>query len=420
MLGERDAASAPSGAGLLLSLIAAGDARSRADLAARTGLSRTTVTQLLAQLLADGLIVEGDERRQSGGRPSRLLTVAPTAALILAADIGETHARLAVTDLTPAVRATRTLPIDLAAGPIATLDLLAIEFRRLLGEVAEDGPRVLGVGLGLPAPVDHTAGRVVGPSVMPGWDDFDICDCLCAHLGAPVVVENDVNLLTLAEAAAGRLEAEPILFVKAGTGIGSGLIADGRLYRGAQGASGDIGHIQIASSAGPACRCGKLGCLEAHAAGWALARDLRAEGFTAETARDVVGLVKAGEAKAEAALHRAGRVFGAVIASAVSILNPSAIVIGGTLAEAGEILLSGIRAEVHARSLPLAIRQLRILRAEAGPDAGLLGAARLVMADRLSPRHADTTIAIHRRSAAPAAPGKGANAAARKGPARRG
>lgn len=401
----RKGAPAPSGPGLLLALIASGEARSRADLVTTTGLSRTTVTQHLAQLVADGLIEEGEERRRSGGRPSRLLTVAAGAALVLAADIGETHARLAVTDLTPAVRAACTIPIDLAAGPIATLGLLAERFRALLGEIGQENRRVLGACLGLPAPVDHAEGRVVGPSVMPGWDDFDICDCLGAHLGAPVLVENDVNLLTLAEHAGSGLDATPLLFVKAGTGIGSGIIADGRLYRGAQGASGDIGHIQIGMSEAPLCRCGKYGCLEAHAAGWAIARDLRAEGFATDTARDVVGLVTAGEPRAIAALHRAGRVFGTVIASTVSILNPGAIVIGGTLAEAGETLLSGIRAEVHARSLPLAIRHLRILRAETGPDAGLLGAARLVIADRLSPRHADATIAAHARPAAEAAAG---------------
>jgi glucokinase len=398
-----DVAGAPSGAGLVLSLIAGGEALSRGELVTTTGLSRTTVTQHLAQLLADGLIEEGDERRRSGGRPSRLLTLAPGAALVLAADIGETHARLAVTNLTPTLLAACTIPIDLAAGPIPVLAMLADRFRDLLAECGEKNGRVLGVGLGLPAPVDHAGGRVVGPSVMPGWDDFDICDCLSAHLGAPVLVENDVNLLALAERAGSWPQTGQLLFVKAGTGIGSGIIADGRLYRGAQGASGDIGHIQIGVPEGPLCRCGKRGCLEAHAGGWAIARDLRAEGFTAATARDVVALVKAAEPKAEAALHRAGRVFGAVIASTVSILNPDVIVIGGTLAEAGEILLSGIRAEVHAQSLPLAIRHLRILRAEMGPDAGLLGAARLVIADRLSPRHADATIAAHARPAAVAA-----------------
>ncbi|HTH99742.1 MAG TPA: ROK family transcriptional regulator [Acidisoma sp.] len=395
-----EGAGAPSGAGLLLSLIAAGEARSRAELVTTTGLSRTTVTQHLAQLLAGGLIEEGDERRRSGGRPARLLALAPGAALVLAADIGETHARLAVTDLTPAVLAACTIPIDLGAGPIPVLALLAARFRSLLAELGQENERVLGVGLGLPAPVDHTGGRVVGPSVMPGWDDFDICDCLGAHLGAPVLVENDVNLLALAERAGSWSDTEQLLFVKAGTGIGSGIIADGRLYRGAQGASGDIGHIQIGAPDGPLCRCDKRSCLEAHAGGWAIARDLRAQGFAAETARDVVALLKAGEPAAEAALRRAGRVLGEVIASTVSILNPSAIVIGGTLAEAGETLLSGIRAEIHARSLPLAIRHLRILRAETGREAGLLGAARLVIADRLSPRHADATIAAHARPAA--------------------
>ena len=390
---------AASGLGLVLSLVAGGVAQSRADLVSVTGLSRTTVAQYLTQLFAAGLLDEGAAPiRSGGGRPSRLLRLAPHAAVVLAADIGETHARLAVTDLTPGILAQCTVMIDLRDGPIAVLAQLSTAFRDLLRDSGQDIGDVLGIGLGLPAPVDHAGGRVVGPSVMPGWDDFDICGCLTTHLNAPVLVENDVNLMTLSEYRAFWPDAAQFLFVKAGTGIGSGIMTDGILYRGAQGAAGDIGHMQLDRPGGPLCRCGKQGCLEAHAAGWAIARDLRAAGLTAETARDVIRLMQEGDNATTARLHAAGLALGDAIATTVSVLNPSAIVIGGTLAEAGEALLSGIRRQVQERSLPLAIRHLTIQRAQSGAEAGLLGAARLVIDNRLQQRHADATITRHSRS----------------------
>ncbi|MCB8882803.1 ROK family protein [Acidisoma cellulosilytica] len=393
-----DDSTAASGLGLVLSRVADGTAQSRAELVSVTGFSRTTVGQYLTQLFAAGLVEEAPEgMRRGGGRPSRLLRLAPDAAVVLAADIGETHARLAVTDLTPAILAENTIAIDLKDGPIIVLAQLADAYRALLRTLRQNARDVLGIGLGLPAPVDHAGGRIVGPSVMPGWDDFDICGCLTTHLGVPVLVENDVNLMTLSEFRAFWPDAAQFLFVKAGTGIGSGIVTDGRLYRGAQGAAGDIGHMQLDRTGGPLCRCGKQGCLEAHAAGWAVARDLRAEGLLAQTARDVLRLMQAGNSATALRLHEAGLVLGDAVANTVSVLNPSAIVIGGMLAEAGETLISGIRSRVQERSLPLAFRHLSIQRARSGSDAGLLGAARLVIDTRLQPRHADATIAAHSR-----------------------
>ncbi|MCB8877538.1 ROK family transcriptional regulator [Acidisoma silvae] len=396
----RDLATPTSGAGLILSLVAGGIARSRADLVTATGFSRTTVVQHLTQLLGAGLLDETPEpKRQGGGRPSAMLRLAPDAATVLVADIGETHARLAIVDLSPALLAECVIPITLADGPGAVLAQLARCWLALLDQSRRAVADVLGMGIGLPAPVDHAGGRVVGPSVMPGWDDFDICGCLSTFIPAPVLVENDVNLMTLAEFRTYWPEAGQFLFVKAGNGIGSGLMTDGRLYRGAQGAAGDIGHMQIDRRGGPLCRCGKHGCLEAHAAGWAVARDLRSTGLALNSARDVIGSFEAGQAETTARLEAAGVALGDGIAHAVSLFNPSTIVIGGTLADAGETLLSGIRTQLHARSLPLAIRHLGIHRAHGGRDAGLLGAARLVIETRLSPAHVDTTIAAHTKAA---------------------
>jgi predicted NBD/HSP70 family sugar kinase len=193
------------------------------------------------------------------------------------------------------------------------------------------------------------------------------------------------------------------LFIKAGTGIGSGIITDGRIYRGAQGAAGDIGHIQFASANPPLCRCGKLGCVEARAAGWALARDLRAQGFKAQNARDVIDLVRINQPEAIERVRAAGRVLGEVAADIVSVLNPAVIVIGGTLAEAGEHLLSGVRELVYQRSLPLATRKLQIAPARSDPGVGLLlGAAQLVIESQMAPAAIEQTIARHQRLAAEA------------------
>ena len=176
------------------------------------------------------------------------------------------------------------------------------------------------------------------------------------------------------------------------------MLSDGKLYRGSTGAAGDIGHIQFASDDAPLCRCGKLGCVEARAAGWTIARDLRSKGFEARDARDVIALINRNEPEAIHLVRRAGRVLGEVVADVVSVLNPLVIVIGGTLADAGEHLLSGIREFVYQRSLPLATRELRIQAARPTPHAGLLGAARLVLELQLAPDRVEQTIRRHERT----------------------
>jgi predicted NBD/HSP70 family sugar kinase len=390
-----------SGRGSILALIASGRAQSRAELQEQTGLSRTTVAQRLGVLLAAGLVNEGAATLRSGGRPTRVLQLNTKFGVVLAADLGETVARLAVTDLEPGILAQTTCSIELRAGPVPVLGQIVEQFLALLQRIGRPTGDVLGVGLGLPAPVDFEAGRVFGPSVMIGWDGFDIRGWLGAAIAAPVFAENDVNLMTLFEWRRFWPEVRQLLFVKAGTGIGSGIVTDGRLYRGAQGAAGDIGHIQLNSSDPPLCRCGKLGCVEARAAGWALARDLTAEGFPAGNARDVVALVQRGEPQAIKRVRAAGRVLGEVTADVVSVLNPAVIVVGGTLSSVDEHLLAGIRQLVFERSLPLATRELRIVRARSDENGGILGAARLVIDTRMQPDAIEGTMARY----APLRPG---------------
>ena len=390
-------------AGAMLSLVASGQARSRSDLMEGLGWSRATITQRLSFLMAEGFVDEAPDTVPSGGRPTRVLRMNTTFGVILAADVGERSIRLAVTDLTPAVLAETNFIKDVGNGPVAVLGAVADGFLSLLESLGRRADEVIGIGLGLPAPVDFKAGRVVGPSIMHGWDDFEIRSWMSERFDAPVFVENDVNLMTLAEARRYWPDVAQLFYVKIGTGIGSGIIADGGIYRGAQGAAGDIGHIQVHGATGPLCRCGKLGCVEASASGWAMARDLRALGFPADDARDVLAQVHAHQPNAIGLVRAAGRIVGDVIASVVSVLNPSVIVIGGTLSGAGDHLLSGIRELVYQRSLPLATRDLVISTGRSNDDVNIIGAATLVLESQMRPGAVEHVIARHTRSSRPVA-----------------
>ena len=385
--------SSQGGTGQILALILSRQASTRPDLERVSGLSRATVAHRLDELLEVGLIDETAERQPSGGRPARILKLNEGFAVTLAADIGESFIRVAVTDLAPRILAEQSVAIDVASGPLPILGEIARCARALLKRAGRKETDVLGLGLSLPAPVDHEGGRVVGPSVMRQWDNFDIRGWLDKALGIDALIDNDVNLLALSEHRRFWPAADHFFFVKAGTGIGSGIVTRGQVYRGGRGASGDIGHIQFDAPKAPLCRCGKLGCVEARAAGWAIARDLRALGFEGQNARDVIMLLERGKPECIQRIREAGRVLGEVLADVVSILNPTTIVVGGTLSQGGEHLVAGIREMIYQRCLPLAIEGLAIHTARSDDRAGILGAAQLVIDAKLQPAAIGQTVA---------------------------
>lgn len=390
---RRGGTAVDAGSGALLALILSQQARSRAELERRSGLSRATVAQRLASLFAAGLVREDEETRATGGRPARMLVLDERFACVLAADIGETHLSVALADLAPRILDRTTVAMDVASGPEPILGAIATAAAALLDRHAVPASRVLGLGLSLPAPVNYGRGRVAGPSVMRAWDDFDIGGWLGGRLGIATFADNDVNLMALAEHRLHWPAVEHFFYIKVGTGIGSGIITEGRLFRGAQGAAGDIGHIQLATTRDPPlCRCGKLGCVEARAAGWAIARDLTRIGHPATSARDVVAILDRGVPDAIRLVRGAARVVGEVAADIVSVLNPQVIVIGGTMARAEEHLLAGVRELVNQRCLPLATRHLEIHAARQREDAGLIGAAELVVAAQLEPQVIAATV----------------------------
>jgi glucokinase len=197
-----------------------------------------------------------------------------------------------------------------------------------------------------------------------------------------VLVDNDVNIMALGERGSAWPGADDMIFVKIATGIGSGVIAGGTLQRGAQGTAGDIGHVQVARGAGIACRCGNTGCLEALASGPAIAAALGLG-----SGAGVIDLVKAGNVEAIQAVRQAGRDIGEVLTTCVSLMNPSVIVLGGYMVQAGEHLLAGVREVVYTRSMPLASEHLSIVQSAAGPRAAVTGASMLAIHHALSARN---------------------------------
>ncbi len=382
-----------SGSGSMLRLIRDGEPMTRADLARSTGLARSTVAQRVDALLAHALLLETNGSASTGGRPPATLTFNRDAGLVLVADIGATHSRLAACDLAGTPLAEIALTQDIAAGPEAVLSWVDDRFAELLDEVGRSREQVWAIGIGVPGPVDFDTGQPVSPPIMPGWNGFSIPSWLADRFDAPVLVDNDVNIMALGEHHTHWREMEHMLVVKVGTGIGCGIVAGREIHRGSHGAAGDIGHVRIHGHDDVPCRCGNTGCLEAVAGGRALAERLAQAGFATQHSRDVVRLVQAGEPKAVRMVRETGRSLGDVLAAAVNFFNPGAIVIGGDIADTDEHLLAGVREAVFQRSLPLATRDLRIVRSKLGDRAGITGAAMLAIEHVLAPTAIDRAIA---------------------------
>jgi predicted NBD/HSP70 family sugar kinase len=294
---------------------------------------------------------------------------------VLAVDLGVTSVDVAVTDLSAQILATVGHPIDIADGPgvvLAEVDRLA---QQVLAEAGLTPGDVCAVGVGVPGPVEFSTGRPSHPPIMPGWHDYPIPSAF-GRYECPVYVDNDVNVMALGEIGIGG-SVQDVLVVKVGTGIGCGVIVDGRVYRGAQGSAGDIGHIYVAPADGRTviCRCGNENCLEAIAGGGALLRDAVAAGLPVHTTREVVERAAQGDGPSLELVRNAGRTIGTVLAALVNFFNPHRIVMTGGVAQAGAPLLAGIREAVYGRSMPLAARALEITVSDAPDLSGRVGAA---------------------------------------------
>ncbi|MEU8123811.1 ROK family protein [Spirillospora sp. NPDC049024] len=365
------------GPAALVRLVATGQAESRAELARLSGLAASSVSLRVEQLIEAGLFAEEGAGASRGGRRPRRLRLARAVGVYLVADLGAHHARLAVVDLAGTPLALADLACDIAVGPEETLTAVLAGLHDLARDHGLQDVPVRGVGIGLPGPVDPATGQVVSPSRMPGWNDFPVRDYVTGRVGVPALVENDANLMAVGEHRGSWPALDNVMVIKLGSGIGCGVIVDGRLHRG-RGAAGDISHVRILSEATVDCSCGHPDCLEAHASGAALAASLAAQGIEVDNPSRIVDLVADGVPQATSAVRTAGRLIGDVLTALVNFFNPDALVIGGSLSNA-EPLVATIRGVIYERCLPLATRNLEIATSRAGRDASILGAGHLLL-----------------------------------------
>ncbi len=387
-------------AGDLLALLRSGRASTRAELRAMTGLSRTAVVARVNALAAGGLLRLGAELASTGGRPPGGLVFNTDAGVVLAVAVGRSRSQVAVFDLGGTELASSAIDHEIGAGPDEVMPGVAGQLRRLLDELSAsyDGPLppVLGIGLSLPGVVDTDRGSSLDSPVMAGWDDVPLAPHLAQVSDAPLFLANDADTLARSEFLGHAREIRDLLVVKASTGLGLGVLADGRIVTGALGAAGDIGHTKVAEAAGRPCRCGDVGCLETVAAGWALVARLREEGRDVDHVRDLVALAQAGDPEAKQLLRESGRHLGELLAVAINLLNPRAVVLGGDMAGAYDVYAAGVREAVYARASALATRELQFLPATYGVRAGLVGCAALALDAVLSPGAVDARLAATR------------------------
>jgi predicted NBD/HSP70 family sugar kinase len=355
---------------------------SRAELARSTGLSRSTVSTLVSDLQRRGVVVEhAGEAAGEGkpGRPATLLALEPSAGAAVGVDFDHDRVGVAVSDLSRKVLAESWTAWDVDHDATGALDLAAEQVDRVLAEGQVDRERVLGAGMALAGPIDHKRGSLHPSAVLPAWAEVDAARELEQRLGTPAYVENDANCGALAEVTlgAGR-KARFAAYVSISSGIGAGMIVDGRPYRGHRGTAGEIGHV-VVDPQGPICRCGNRGCLETLASSTALVRLVEASRDEELTVRQLIDLARHGDAGCRRAIADAGQAVGAVVAGLVNLFSPEMVVIGGDLGEAGELLLRSLREAVRRDALPAAASELEIVAGELGERAILLGALALVL-----------------------------------------
>ncbi|MDT7701924.1 MAG: hypothetical protein QOJ30_4249, partial [Pseudonocardiales bacterium] len=313
--------------------------------------------------------------------------------------VGVSRSSLAVCDLAGSVLATESLPLEAAVGPERLMQAVSEVLARLLDESGSDPAAVRGIGLSIPGTVDSAAGCSVGVPALPGWEDVKLPPLLTERFGVPVRVDNDVNVMAIAEHHA-RPEVDDLLVVKVSTGIGAAIVSGGVLQRGAGGAAGEIGHTRVDGGPGVVCRCGNVDCLEAIASGSALIRDLSDAGRTVDSVAGVAELVKKGDAEAVRLVRVAGRRLGEVLAGAVNLLNPAVIAVGGDLVGAYEPLVAGVREVIYQRSMTASTQTLRIEPGALAGRSGVTGCAILVLDEVLSPAAVDAALGAREVGAA--------------------
>ncbi|MDH4451326.1 MAG: ROK family protein [Rhodoferax sp.] len=383
----------------LLQAIFWSGSHSRSSLSERLGYSKSKCNSLVSGLLDMGVLQENGLRTSTGGRRPESIQLSPQLGVLIGVDLGATRLDVAVMQPDLTVLARHTEPADVLAGPAVVLARLRTVMRQLLNQAGAQASKVIAIGMGVPGPVDFESAQLVNPPLMPDWDGFSIRDYLHKEFGAPVFVDNDVNLMALGELWLLQGKLKNFLVIKVGTGIGCGIVCHGQVYRGANGSAGDVGHICVDTS-GPRCHCGNAGCVEAMAAAPAIVRQARLAAESGESAflaaslaskgqinlEDVAQASRNGDTAVNQIIQDAGSLIGQMLASVVNFFNPSHVFIGGGLTRIGPLLLAAVRQSVYQRSLALSTRHLEIQYTPLAERAGVVGAVTLAMQETLRVR----------------------------------
>jgi predicted NBD/HSP70 family sugar kinase len=354
---------------------------SRAQIARQTGLSPSTVSTVIGELQRAGLVVESTlapAGRQ--GRPAAQLTLDPSAGAAVGIDFDHDKIRVAVSDLGRTVLAEASVRTDVDHDAPRALEHASELVAQVLEEAGVDRERVLGAGMALPGPVDHARGALHTSPILSGWANVDVAAELEKRIDVPVHLDNDANLGALAEVTlgAGR-NVRSAAYVQMSSGIGAGLIVEGRPYHGHRGIAGEIGHVLVEPQ-GQICRCGNRGCLETLASGPALVALLGPSHGDGLTVEGIIEMARNGDPGARRVIADAGRAVGQVVAGLCNLFNPEMVVIGGDLSTAGELLLDPLRESIDRYALPTATERLEVVGGELGERANLLGALALAIA----------------------------------------
>lgn len=360
---------------------------SRSEMARRLSLTRSAISAIVNELVAEDLVREADNGPATGGRRPILLEINPRRGIVAGVDIGVSHVHLTLTDFSAHVLREIELPFDVRLPPEICLSAVDHHLQDLLAQEGIQLDQLIAVGVGVPGPVLPEAGTVVSAPIMPGWDYFPIRDWLQNQWKCPVSLNNDAELGAMGEWAygAGRSQRN-LIYIKVGSGIGAGLILGGRMYRGINGFAGEIGHIQVKEN-GPRCACGKSGCLEVLAGGQAIARNAiqavkngrrtqlaAIKPVESLSARDVASAARLGDLVAQQIVSEAGAHLGTAIAGLINLLNPGMIVVGGGVAQTGDLFLEPLRRAVLERCMRGTAENLRITAAVLGRRSSAMGA----------------------------------------------
>ncbi|MEV0411815.1 ROK family transcriptional regulator [Streptomyces sp. NPDC050448] len=351
----------------------------QAEIARSTGLSAATVSNIVRELKDGGTVEVTDT--SAGGRRARSVSLSGDAGIVIGVDFGHTHLRVAVGNLAHQVLAEESAPLDVDASWADGFDRAEALVGELIAGIGVGLEKVIGVGLGVPGPIDVESGTLGSTAILPGWAGINPRQELSQRLGVPVYVDNDANLGALGELVWGSGRGvKDLAYIKVASGVGAGLVINGQIYRGPGGTAGEIGHITLDES-GPVCRCGNRGCLETFAAARYVLPLLQSTHGPELTMERVVELAREGDPGCRRVIADVGRHVGSGVANLCNVLNPSRVVLGGSLAEAGELILTPIRESVGRYAIPSAARQLSVLTGSLGGRAEVLGALALVLSE---------------------------------------